>query len=280
MDEPEETPDLEEEFEFPTECYPGMTPSQTIRSLALDRFARNVSPITIGRILGISHQTVLKWGRQHTVRAGSSLTAEDIRRRVKRVDAGSIVFDKATRSDHRLRQYNPATRRLLEFLAPENERTKTALSDLNGDRDRGIADAVRSLTLATDSYLQGLSVELPQIQDPKELVSALSAAVAIRSLTEVLQCPPPVASFGDVDKLIKILREAHSMGGGKDQQIQVGVNFDVLNHRPSKNARPSVVVEVEGDVQKDNEGDDEGEVDPTEYDEEPSEPEEQPEPES
>jgi hypothetical protein len=233
-------------FPFPAQVFEGMTPSQTIRTVALDRLARNVAPTDIAKVFGLSVQTIMRWSTQHTVRAGSTMSLDDIKRRVKRVDAGNIVLSEKKHNKASIR-YSPATRRLLEFLVPENVNTQAELTRVQQYRAKSLRDATIKLTIAADAYLVSLSRKMAELNDPRDVINALTAAVAIRSLTDVMQAPPGVESWRDVEKIVSILREAHGMNAkGEQSSTKAGVDFTVLNQRPvAPSKKKSVVVDVE-----------------------------------
>lgn len=256
--EGEEEPDYhgvaeeDDAFPFPAQVFEGMTPSQTIRTVALDRLARNVDPVAIAKVFGLSVQTIMRWSTQHTIRAGSAMSLDDIKRRVKRVDAGNIVLSEKKHNRASIR-HSPATRRLLEFLVPENVNTQAELTRVQQYRAKSLRDATIKLTISADAYLVSLSRKMADLNDPRDVINALTAAVAIRSLTDVLQAPPGVENWRDVEKIVSILREAHGMNSkGEQTSTKAGVDFSVLNQRPvAPSKKKTVVVDVE---QGDSEG--------------------------
>jgi transposase-like protein len=72
-------------------------------------------------------------------------------------------------------------------------------------------------------------IEVAQTATTAEgIVNALNTTIAIKQLFEVLQNPPPVEGWRDVEKLVKIARDAFGMNE-KDKKQSKGIDYRMVS---------------------------------------------------
>ena len=216
----------------------------SVRRKALRLFSNGHPAPKIAAMLGCSKETVKSWCKEAKVYSKSNLTDEELDQKI--VDWGlDPKFD-----DSRVAYTTPETAARKTNIR-KSHRSKFGPSPLDKEA------AIKSLDTVEDpdAYAEAITEHLANVNEQlsydntlPEQVKTLTAGLLLRQLKMTIECPPPVVTWTDAERVIKLLRLTLGMDIQKDTEKK-RIDLTIINGKTSKPRPRPKIIEVPAEAE-------------------------------
>lgn len=202
----------------------------TTRRAVLKLFIEGVALTDIRKRFGVNRYTVYDWARQVGVKPGDEIGELELDRKLdawanthrQANEAEKILITEATKKQRATRENNIAGPQKNPLSLMENLKNPEQYKN------------------ALDEHFHRMSAQLDREPTIEGQVTAMTAGVLLAALRDGIDHLPPITTWTDMEKVIKLLRLTLSMDE-KQGTVSNGPDIRVLNSM----AKPRKVIEAE-----------------------------------